>query len=674
MSLIVLNSKGSDPEDFSNFMTEQIKFPKDAEVCLVSSNINRKMMVDLEASIAAGSNSIGIQLGSGTLGVGSLRDPADYTPHAPFSVNIETKGKNFPIKAVGTGVGTLINETLNSPERVQISNIARGWASAATAGTPFTLWNTPHIIDAAGSEGTHGDWTPIQGGLNVDGTGGILNTTVTGASATIPAGAGFANYTRCASNLLEPFNGNFVDLKPLWNTHSGGRLTVFTPTTPNTNVVGGGYNWRFRTDGPEIDKTLSIRGGIFDNTSFSSQNIFNTNTNLNEQNGGTAYTVWWELSDPSAAPGLEINFYARKPGSKADLGTNNHRGPSALDDGTVLWASAAVPPAPGGLVAVGIRPVIDATGAVPVYVLEAYTGVCDLANVYTTVPAAATANGTAGKIKIADPAEPGSYTAGPPGRLNFDLYRHLPLRMGCNTAGGNDYSVFCNAIHHDSTDVRNMAGADITTFSPYTFLLGDLHPNQQNQPAASGGSWDAACRQILRHSTLAPVLGYNTHYGKVLASAMLPAQAGLPAAQDLGLTRPEALNLVVTLPDLPITGYYGNSSGDGAAGTLNMNSGGNSAAIVGVIPAGNRPFKDSESGISGGTDRGEFFACPMENWICLNNPAPFSISSLRCRITDSLGNKPNMLDSTSTIVVKIKKRGSNVDFRQGGMNGEFGGY
>ena len=65
---------------------------------------------------------------------------------------------------------------------------------------------------------------------------------------------------------------------------------------------------------------------------------------------------------------------------------------------------------------------------------------------------------------------------------------------------------------------------------------------------------------------------------------------------------------------------------------------------------------------------------PMENWICLNNPAPFSVSSLRCRLTDSLGNKPNMLDQTTTITIKIKKRGSNVDFRQGGMNGEFGGY
>mgnify|MGYP003317756451 CR=1 FL=1 len=79
MSLIVLNSKGSDPEDFSNFMTEQIKFPKNAEVCLVSSNINRKMMVAHEAEIAAGSNSIGFQLGSGTLLQDGTRDGTLYS-------------------------------------------------------------------------------------------------------------------------------------------------------------------------------------------------------------------------------------------------------------------------------------------------------------------------------------------------------------------------------------------------------------------------------------------------------------------------------------------------------------------------------------------------------------------------------------------------------------------
>ena len=61
----------------------------------------------------------------------------------------------------------------------------------------------------------------------------------------------------------------------------------------------------------------------------------------------------------------------------------------------------------------------------------------------------------------------------------------------------------------------------------------------------------------------------------------------------------------------------------------------------------------------------------MENWISLNNPAPFSLSSIRCRITDELGNKANLLDATSTITIKIKKKSGREAFRQGGMNGVF---
>lgn len=668
MSLIVLNSKGSDPEDFSNFMTEQIKFPKDAEVCLVSSNVNRKIMVDAEASIAAGSNSIGIQLGTGGLLGTGLRDAATYTPHSPIMVDIETAGKNFPIKAVGTGVGNVINASLNNTDNIPISNIARGWAAGAgipTGGEPFTLWNTAQVPDVAAYEGTRGEWTNIAGRNNI-GTGGINTTSTTGGIASFPAGAEYSQYVRLEGSAE---NNNFVDLKPVWNTTNGAGIGVFTPTATNRNIIGGGWDWRFRTDGADINSTLSMRGGIFDNSSFTNQDIYNVNSDLNGQSGGTAYTIWWELSDPTAAPGLQVDFYARKPGSKADLGVN-----SRLDEGVINWARAALPAAPAELHAIGIRPVIDNTGADPVYVLEAYAGIVSFGNVYTTPPALAN-QGTPGTLQISDPRSPGTYQPpliGDP--VNFDLYRHLPLRMGCNTTGGIDYSIFCSAIHHADTTTAAMSAAELANFSPYTFLLGDLAPTQQAEPYASGGSWDAECRQVIRKATLGGVLGYTSHYGRVTAAAMLPAQAGLPAPIDLGLTRPEALSLVVTLPDLPITGYYGNSSGDGAAGTLNMNSGGNSAAIVGVIPFGNRPYKDAESGIAGSSDRGEFFACPMENWICLNNPAPFSISSLRCRITDALGNKPQVLDSTSTITIKIKKRGSNVDFRQGGVNGVFTGY
>jgi len=665
MSLIVLNSKGSDPEDFSNFMTEQIKFPKDAEVCLVSSNINRKMMVDLEASIASGSNSIGLQLGHGNLLGDGTRDGTLYTPHSPFSIDIETAGKNYPIKAIDTGVGAVINASFNDVGKIGISNIARGWASGVTAGNPFTFWNTPVVCETQ-TEGDVGDWMNVVGANRIGGNGGGINSTTQTGGTVEPEGGVYADWKK-----LKGTNGNglFVDLQPLWNTHNGARLTVFTPNASGLNIEHGAYNWRFRTDNTDVERLNGLRGGIFDNTEFTRANAYNVNSNINKQQGGTAYTVWWELDRILADGRAECNFYARKPGRKTVEGNNNPR-----DEDVVKWASSNLPASPGAHISIGIRPVLDTTGPDPVYVLEAFFGVTDLANNnWTTPPVASTDNGTAGKIVIADPRNPNTYTATGTGRLNFDLYRHLPLRMGI-TSCATEPRVLCNAIHHKTTASADMNAGDLGAYSPFTFLLGDLAPTQQVLPHTAGGSWDAECRQVLRKSTLASVIGYNTHYGFVAPPAMLPAQAGLPAQQDLGLTRPEALNLVVTLPDLPITGYYGNSSGSGEAGTLNMNSGGNSASIVGVIPAGNRPFKDSESGIAGGTDRGEFFACPMENWICLNNPAPFSVSSLRCRLTDSLGNKPNMLDQTTTITIKIKKRGSNVDFRQGGMNGEFGGY
>ena len=666
MSLIVLNSKGSDPEDFSNFMTEQIKFPRDAEVCLVSSNINRKMMIALEAEIGAGSNSIGFQLGSGTLLPNSTRDDALYTAHSPQSINVESKGKNFPIKLSTTDIGGMMNETMNNPDNIIISNCCRGWASGfPTIGLleEFNFWNTPQVPTDLGSDGTLGDWTNILGGTA--NANGVNSTTALGGEATPGAGGGgYENWTKCEE---KTGNNNFADLTPIWNTDTGGRVGLFPATASNTNVSGGGWNWRFATDGADVTQTLALRGGIFDNTSFTTNDITNVNSNTNKLTGGAAYTIWWELTDPTAAPGTQVDFYARQPGSKPDRGIYNKNA-----DDVVRWASATLPPAPGAHYNIGIRPVNDTSLAVPKFALEAYFGVTAIAgNTWTTLPTRATANATLGKIVISDPANVGTYASGNVD-FPFDLYRHLPLRMGCN-AGEDGYAIYCNAPHHKDTPTEAMSAAAQARFLPYTFLLSDLTPIQQARPEATGGSWDSNCRQILRKSTLARNLGYNTHYGKIAAVAMPPAAAGFPALISIGLTLPEVHSLVVTLPDLPVTGYYGNSSGDAASGTLNMNSGGNSAAIVGVIPVGNRPYKDPTSipFDDGLAQRGEFFASPMENWISLNNPAPFSLSSIRCRITDELGNKANLLDATSTITIKIKKKSGREAFRQGGMNGVF---
>ena len=74
MSLIVLSSKGDDPEDFSNYMTQGIKIPKDAEVCLVSSHINRKLLLPTEVQVAAGANTLGTCVPSLAVVANSRRD------------------------------------------------------------------------------------------------------------------------------------------------------------------------------------------------------------------------------------------------------------------------------------------------------------------------------------------------------------------------------------------------------------------------------------------------------------------------------------------------------------------------------------------------------------------------------------------------------------------------
>jgi len=657
MSLIVLNSKGDDPEDFSNFMTEQIKFPADAEVCLVSSNINRRMMIDQEAHIAAGSNTLGFQLGSGAMLQDGTRNAALYTPHQPCEISIESGGKNFPIKVVAQGVGDELNANMNNPDKINISNCCRGWASAAAGVAPFTFWNIPQVCEAD-TEGDVGDWILVPGVNNLT-VGGNNNTTQISGRIE-PEGGVYAAWKKLKGT---DGNGNFVDLNPLWNTTNGARLGTFNPNGSGLNIEHGGYNWRFRTDNTAPEEIAALRGGIFDNTTFTRFKMNEVNSNINKLNGGTAYTVWWELSRVAADGSCTATFYARKPGRKTVEGTNNKQ-----DGMTVIWGQVALPAAPAGHITLGMRPVIDATGAAPVYVLEGYWGISALpTNAWTTPPAAVTGGGTAGKIIISDPLDVGTWSPTLAGvdRLNFDLYRHLPLRMGTSSSH-TEPRVLCNAIHHRTTEPAAMNATDLGNFGAYTFLLNNLSPIQNALDQAQGGSWDKYCRQILRKATLAKVLGYIGHYGKVAAAVMPPTAAGLPADIELGLALPENLNLVVTLPDLPITGYYGNSSGDDAAGTLNLNSGGNSAAIVGVIPIGDRPYKTPAGGDRVGNHRGEFFACPMENWICLNNPASFSVSQLRCRITDALGNKPNVLDSTSTITIKIKRRQREEGFRQGG--------
>jgi len=44
----------------------------------------------------------------------------------------------------------------------------------------------------------------------------------------------------------------------------------------------------------------------------------------------------------------------------------------------------------------------------------------------------------------------------------------------------------------------------------------------------------------------------------------------------------------------------------------------------------------------------------MENWIKLKNPSAFKVNSLRVKLTDELGQKPNICAGNTTVTIKIK--------------------
>ena len=138
MSLVILSSKGSDSEDFTNYMTQGIEFPKDSEVCLVQSHINRRLLVDSEIAIDAGNNQMGFQFGLGDLTTD--RNAAGYTPHSPQIFNWEAGDKMFPIYYNTIGLLELgIDDVLNDPAKQNITPLVGACQSDVPIVAPSIL-------------------------------------------------------------------------------------------------------------------------------------------------------------------------------------------------------------------------------------------------------------------------------------------------------------------------------------------------------------------------------------------------------------------------------------------------------------------------------------------------------------------------------------------------------
>ena len=670
MSLIVLNSKGEDPEDFTNYVTEQIEFPKNAEVCLVHSHINRRLLVEDEMVIDAGTNSLGFQLGLGD--TTTDRNADGYTAHSPCNLLFSDNTKQFPIYyPTFPSMIAGVDSVLNDHHRQLISPLVQGWTTAipaAPAAAQLTLFCTMKVPTDAESLGQSAIENfviqPGHQGGNGDGGAaaetGINNpyTTAEFAAPIVPAAplVGYANWVELETTGLVDEACGYVDVDPLFNTDTGGRFGVFTLEATNINLAGGGWNWQL--DARAVTARLQMMrmtGGVVTGA----QNIINTGTeggnvpdNMTGGNpdhnvitGGTDFCLWWKIIQFDVATGSgEVGFFCRNitPGVKREQ-----------DQDGFQWGRARWLPTIES-VRIGMRPIQGTAAAVGKYVIEGYVmNVTTATNVPIGGAAAvisAVSPGYLGYVEVTDPL---NTTVIASGQGSFDLYRHLPLRQAINMPLV--ATMRMNATHHGyATD--DMAPATQGSTKPFSFGFNSVR--QQDL-----GGYDTYFSQVIQKSNIGTVLGFNQYVQTQTATLMLPASTGVIAPIAVDLCIPMNHSLVVTLPDLPISGFYGNSLGDISTGTLNINSGGTSAAILGVIPYGSAPLRwyDAADGLDAA--RGEYYSSPMENWIKLKNPTSFSLSSLRVKLTDELGQKPRCLSNNTTITIKIKAPNGGADAR-----------
>lgn len=665
MSLIVLSSKGDDPEDFSNYMTQGIKIPKNAEICLVSSHINRKLKVPEEISIDAGSNTFALSYG---LGVDANRDSGGYTPHQPLEISLSQSSNKFPIHiAKHTSIENYFNTFMNESKNNPVSTLTNGaWINDINQ-NKFTFRCRQRKPNTAASEGSSNAIKfKVRAGIN-DQMGIATNVGDTlenntgfgeGATALQSTDTGRTNYVKLTINdtvEVKESQGNFIDTQPLWNTDTGAEQGTWAGLTSRKGVTGGAWYWDISCGAITVAtkaQILGMRGGIVAGNKFNFENASNDyNILLDPQTGGTNFDIWWQID--SVGPSIvSVSFYYRR-----NIGIDKQNSPS--DNDVVKFGSVRRAVTLGQDLRLMLRPCRRSRDGNPisatnfVYCIDAGFGIVTHASGELSGEGSANQGGTLGYADITDKYAVDS---------SFNLYQYLPLRQGTSFAYQNAAArtIQQSAIHH------NM-GAINTEFMDVSGLPISIGTSTMNQTQINENNLDSSWSSSVARSTIGNTLGFTEPVKQQTMANM--ATVGIASDVRIESSTPTTHTLVVQLPDLSITGFYGNTAGTADSGTLNINGGGNSAPILATIPFGNPTRITDLSSVACGylnLHKGQYFAAPVENWIRLNNPNSLVLSSLRCRLTDELGSKPGMLDPNTTIVIKIRERADVKNVIQGG--------
>ena len=647
MSLIVLNSKGNDPEHFTNSCSSGIKIPCNAEISLVSSNVQQRYIPEDQVIISAGSNSLVFGVGSGrNPNTATRTDGDDYTPHLPYPITLRQPTGAYPI-ILNTGpvITDFLKDTLDFIPNILASNYTGpgAWQVAINLGTGVITANCAGTVPDPAIQIGDSIKADIIGCLGSDNTQGSNNIT-TSFTGTVTQGT-----VAFAGGCTMRGAGYYIDKNPIWNTTNytvQGTWDNLTGALANQGVEGGASYWDISprlAAGEEKDKIIGLKGGFLENGFGLDQPPNTVNALMAPLTGGSDYACWWEVIDYRAAGNIKIGFFYRKVKVAQNLrkksnliGINNFS--EVIQFGEI---DQPVVNGANGNIRIMMRCNTKVIGAGNVYVVDAGYARATPAGILQ--PALAADDGIyTGYVKITDPFAVDGGTA----TESFDLYQRLPLRQGYSIPSTASVALrsWMGTVHHTSRRrAAPSAGISHVVFATQRPLQNDYFLYKP----------DKNLQYLANKATLGDTLGcYNfSGWEELTAAGLFTGGTGL-ISQDINTVTPYNDCLVVQCPTLQVNGLMMNQSGSRETGTATISAGGNPAPIIGVIPAPNTTLRGA---LRQPDDRRAFFAQPVDNWIQLNNTTPYVINQLEIKITNALGSKPNKLDGTSTIVIKIRE-------------------
>lgn len=678
MSLIVLNSKGQDPAEFENHFGRGIKLPKNAELCLVGSNINYKENTEDETQISENNDTFVVQYGD--VATAGLNETGPYVikiPHGNYKnldlgsaiqsalfagqgpTGQENSGwyKNQPVSSIRNGIqciydlgtkklsftpraqtvqvgvfGGMANEqdTFTSSAEARRSFFASTGCYRSYGADPSQTDNQLTLgqelpITRLGFDNTYALWSPPADVFETNQTQAILSkyacwTHNTGAAPLLPEAGGW---------------GGSPHINPYWMA---------------------GHHWLLPTlsYAQRRDKLTMYMGGLVSQrrvgvTSWGNP-VYSANNRQqlidNWANGGIKYDIWWEVEPDDANTKWIVKYYyhpTNKPYSydnaiqfgEGQLLQNGDNQISLIPKAGTCGTDPTAPTLPG----------TDADK----FIWEgrySHSNAVTTYNVTKSDPA--TLNGQQGYCVVTDGG-------------NFDLYKYLPIYQGCNLkhrdpdAGTAPQTIAISTLRHGNSrvveqSIYNGQGEPISgppgvaianNEAPFRDVYFGFSPVRE-MPLGTNPFIDNKFRLMVdREANVGKSLGFREDsLNKYVKNTVVTLESSFPAT-NWSETEDVA---IIQLPNVPIEGSLGGGS--------SVWGGANDAQILGIAPI--RIVKNTE--ISASTENGAVYTeASNENWIKLSNLCMDSLNQLQVKITDPTGRKLKNLSPDTTIWIKIRQ-------------------